>query len=786
MTEHGAVDNRKSPLVRIAFILAILALTTFTLLLTGCVAGTSPDPTPTTRLVLAPPTTAIPLPTSSPAPSSPEPTDVAATPAPATPTPTESAEEAPEEALWTAGDKQAIGTAFTYDQAPTDTPSKVWFAITHGAVTDILYPTVDQNNVRAVEVIVSDGKTFTHEQMTDMDVRVEAVDKHALAWRVTSKDPDGRYRVIQDVVTDPQSNTLLVRTAFEALKGEARDYQLYLHYVPYLRTAGSGDSGAFDAAAHTARVWDGDVHSLLTTDPPWIQGKMGKLNVSDGLTDLRDTYTLRDAGQDTRDQDHVAVTVQMPTDTPWTAALAFGGSDDDAAQAARGALSKGFSSVQQAYIAGWQQWSSKLDNLGGAATDLYYLSAMVIKAHEDKTHPGAIIASISTPWGQHVPDDYDVPGYRRVWARDLSHAATALLAAGDRATAESVLDFLDNTQQLPDGSFPQNSYVDGRPFLQAKQMDQVSAPILLAWNLNAVDRYKSLVKPAADYIYSHGPKTDQERWEENKGYSPSTIAMEIAALVAAADLARRAGDPGSAGRYLELADKWQAGVIGWTYTTNGPLGDGRYFLRITDGEPDTDNNIKIANKGGPHDQRSIVSPDFLDLVRLGVLPANDEHIVSSLPELDATLRVETPVGPGWYRYNFDRSGEPEPGAYYPGKGHLWPFLTGERGMYDLAAGNLDEARALLHTMEGFASPSGMLSEQVWEASGGGNPRCAASMAAGWMPAGAPCQIAGKGTGSSTPLAWAHSEYMLLLKSVVTGTVFGQPTVVRERYVDRKS
>ncbi len=702
---------------------------------------------------------------------------------PATPPPAPTATE--RNAFWTAGDKQAIGTAFTYNRKPPDTPSKVWFAITHGAVTDILYPTVDQNNVRALELIVTDGKTFAHEQMADMDVRVEAIDNRALAWRIISQDPQARYRVTQEVVTDPQSNTLLMHTTFDALKGSAQDYKLYLHYVPYLRTSGDGDSGSLDAATRVARVWDGDVHTLLTSDPPWIEGQMGELGVTDGLTDLRAGYVLRGLGQASRGQGHVAVTAQMPTGAPWTAALAFGRNDTETTQAAQGALSKGFPAVRQAYIDGWQRWCAALDNLGGRATDLYYTSAMVIKAHEDKTYRGAIIASISTPWGQHVPNDYDVPGYRRVWARDLYHAASALLAAGDRTTAEEALDYLDRVQQLSNGAFPQNSYADGRPFLTATQLDQVAAPILLAWSLKAVDHYGSLVKPAADLIYTKGPKTDQERWEENKGYSPATIASEISALVAAADLARQAGDPASAGRYLARADEWHANVAQWTYTTTGPLGDGHYFLRITDGEPDTDNDVKIANKGGRYDQRAIVSPDFLELVRLGVLAPDDSRIVGSLPELDATIRVETPFGPAWYRYNYDRSGEPSPGAYYPGRGHPWPFLTGERGMYEVAAGHTEAARVMLRAMEGFASASGMLSEQVWETSGGDNSRCADALAAGWVPAGPACQVAGRGTGSSTPLAWAHGEYILLLKSVLTAKVVGQPTIVRERYADRR-
>ena len=68
----------------------------------------------------------------------------------------------------------------------------------------------------------------------------------------------------------------------------------------------------------------------------------------------------------------------------------------------------------------------------------------MLKASEDKTFPGAVVASLASPWGQAVSAG-DTPGgkpvyfgsYREVFARDLYESFTGLMAAGDRATATS-------------------------------------------------------------------------------------------------------------------------------------------------------------------------------------------------------------------------------------------------------------------------------------------------------------------------------------------------------------
>ena len=177
---------------------------------------------------------------------------------------------------------------------------------------------------------------------------------------------------------------------------------------------------------------------------------------------------------------------------------------------------------------------------------------MTLKAQEDKTFRGAIIASMSIPWGIAAKaDTAAVGGYHLVWARDLYEIATGLMAAGDRATASRALNYLFTVQQEPDGRFPQNSWLDGKPYSTALQMDEMSYPIVLAWQLGRTDAdaWKNHVRPAAEFVLAHGPVTEQERWEEMPGYSPSTIAAEIAGLICASDIALKNGATGDADRY---------------------------------------------------------------------------------------------------------------------------------------------------------------------------------------------------------------------------------------------
>jgi glucoamylase len=315
-------------------------------------------------------------------------------------------------------------------------------------------------------------------------------------------------------------------------------------------------------------------------------------------------------------------------------------------------------------------------------------------------------------------------------------------------------------------------------------MDEVALPIVLAWQLGRFDGalYRDHVKKAADFLvdYPGAPLTPQERWENQGGYSPATTAAEIAGLVCAADIARRNGDAASAARYLQTADDWQRRVQGWTATTTGPFSPRPYYLRVTkDGNPDAGTTYDIGDSG-PNgvDQRAVVDPSFLELVRLGVKPANDPVIRNTIAVVDQQLRS----GAFWHRYDFDGYGEKKDGSPwdvgFPANptmdwannttiGRNWPIFGGERGEYDLLAGDRADARTQLAHMAAAANDGDMLPEQVW--------------APDFPPGGQPGFPVGEGTLSATPLAWTHAQYVRLAWSVALGRPVEQPRIVAARY-----
>ena len=450
-----------------------------------------------------------------------------------------------------------------------------------------------------------------------------------------------------------------------------------------------------------------------------------------------------------------------------TLALGFGETRAKSVATARASLARGFGAVKREYETGWQKYVATLPVIPKHQQQ-FNMAAMVLKGLEDKTYRGAVIASPSTPWGGGP----NATGYHAVWSRDLYHVATAFDALGDRSTANRLLDYLFRVQQKLDGSFPQNSYVDGRPIGRGLQMDQVAWPLVLAYQLKRHDRKSWLkhIKPAADFIVLHGPRTDQDRWEEKPGYSPATIAAQIAGLVCAAEIAKLNGDKPTAEHYLETADYWAGYVNPWTVTREGHVA--AYYIRITENDDPNDHaNLEINSSSLVVDERKILDAGFLELVRLGIKSPNDYVIVKSLKFIDQLIKVRTPVGDAWYRYNHDAYGETADGGNYDarnGIGRLWTLLTGERGEYELALGDVAAARKRLDTLARFANDGLMIPEQVWDR----------------KESPAPSFRFGAGTGSATPLAWSMAQFIRLAMSIERGKNVETPRIVWERYGSR--
>jgi C-terminal binding-module, SLH-like, of glucodextranase/Glycosyl hydrolases family 15/Glucodextranase, domain B len=397
----------------------------------------------------------------------------------------------------------------------------------------------------------------------------------------------------------------------------------------------------------------------------------------------------------------------------------------------------------------------------------------------------------ASPWGQAVsagdPDNTYFGSYREVFARDLYEAWTGLVAAGDRATARAAVQFLFERQQLPDGSMPRNSLLNGKtaPDSFGTQLDETSYPILMADTLHMSDAslYANHLKPAANFVAAHAPAFGVERWEEQSGYSPSTIAAEIAGLIAGASLADANHDPVSARAWRGFADDLQRSIKTWTLTTNGPLADHRYFIRLSKtGDPNAAISYNVGNGGPTLDQREVIDAGFLELTRLGELPANDPDVLRSLPVVDAKIRSTTPSGPGWHRYNGDGYGDGSSDGHPwaptgRGTGHLWPVLSGERGEQLIQTGDAAGAIALLDGMARFSSGIGILPEQDWEL-----PDLAASPFGTDPTAASIGFVNGQPAGSASPLTWSAGAFVRLFNDIAANKLFDQPQATVDRYI----
>ena len=715
--------------------------------------------------------------------------------------------------------KDCLGTA-------QNTTSKVWFTVANGVLSDVYFPTNDNTNVETLQYVITDGSTFTDIQTRDTTYTVQALDPQALDCSVTATANSGKYQITTEYLTDPAHNTVVLHGRFQPLAGFSSGYKLYVVFNPSINGNGGGgsgngggDSGTVDTSTgHNIliasdpitttnavnRTYAVLVYSALDASPSFLQVTNGFVGVgSDPLLQLDAGHALTSPYSDANNGNLVqAAHVDISDHGEFTIVLGFGTAQSDAIIQAEATLGTPFHHLRHSYERGWEEYDEQLgppffqgaNVMGGAWNTLvneYYLSANLLKAAEDKTFPGALQAGPTSPWGQAIsagdPNNTYFGSYREVFARDLYEEWTGLMADGDTQTAGDAVKFLFDNQQLPDGSMPRNSLTNGQvaPDSFNTQLDECSYPLLMANEMKMTDSdfYKNHIMPAANFVASHGPSFGPERWEEQGGYSPSTIAAEIAGLIAAADIANVNHDTQSAAVWHGVADDWQRSVKGWTVTTNGPLASHPYFIRLSKtGDPNAAISYNLGNGGPTLDQRSVIDQGFLELARLGILSVNDPAIVQSLPVVDSTISTNTPSGLGWHRYNGDGYGDGATDGHPwapsgQGTGHLWPPLTGERAEYDLATGHLFTAVQRLSTMQKFASGVGLIPEQDWEL-----PNLAAS------PYGSDPTTASIGfqnghpAGSSAPLFWAVGAYVRLFQDILENRILDRPSNTYKRYV----
>ena len=688
---------------------------------------------------------------------------------------------------WSHSDKDGVGTAYSAD-------SRLWYTLWRGIVTEVYFPTIDRPQMRDMEFLFSDGKTFFHEEKRNLIPLTERPNDHALGYRIRCDEPEGRYRVVKSVIGDPHLPCLLEHVRVETRTRELHDQlRMYLLAAPHLDVGGWGNS------AYVVRVLDrpvlvaerNGVAVALGATVPFARASVGFVGSSDGWTDIAAhlgmTYEF-----DQAPNGNVAMTGEVPLhDTPeFTVGLAFGETVPAALTTLFQSLATPFDVHYRRFLEQWGRTAAHELPLAGSDGDggrLYRASRSILLAHEDKVYPGAFIASLSIPWGSSKGDE-DRGGYHLVWTRDLYHTANALAASGSLDAPLRALVYLA-TRQRSDGGFPQNFWVDGTPYWQGMQLDEVALPLLLARRLRhgrGLGQFDPLpmTRHAVRFLIEHSPVTQQDRWEEVSGYSPSTLAICIASLTAAAVSAKDRGLTATAEFVQEYADFLESHVERWTVTDSGTLVPGipRHYVRIRPAAVDdpTPNegpdmgtlNLPNLPPGTPNafPAKEIVDGGFLALVRFGIRRADDPIVRDSVRVIDRVLKVDTPSGPVWRRYNHDGYGDREDGGPFAdwGQGRAWPLLTGERGHYELALGH--DPAPYLRALERFATTTGLLPEQVWDEE---------DRAALHLELGRP-------TESATPLAWAHAEYITLLRSATDGTVFDCLPEARDRYVERST
>ena len=685
------------------------------------------------------------------------------------------------EPRWNRGAKLAVGTAYS-------TSSHVWYTLDCGCVTEVYYPTIDSPQIRDLQFLFTDGESFFHDERRHFRGHVDCVSEAALGFEVTNEEKHGRYRVHKTILGDPHQDCLLIRTRLEAPPELLAKLRMYVLCAPHLEIGGWHNSGAvLRRGAHTLlTAYKGNTWLVIGATVPLTEGSCGYVGVNDGWTDLADNYQL-DWQYDSALDGNIALTgrIDLSRGPEFTLGLAFGTSKHDALSTLAQSLSVPFEQIRETFIRQWARTSKRFDLAANShKPKLFERSVNLLLSHEDKSYPGAMIASVSIPWGDEKSDD-ELGGYHLVWTRDLVKSVTALLAVGDLSTPLRSLIYLAVSQR-EDGGFYQNFWIDGRPYWTGIQLDQVAFPILLAWRLwkhdalGNIDPFE-MVRRACGFLIREGPVTAQDRWEEARGYSPSTLAVHIAALICAAEFFADRGDEDTAAFVRDYADFLESHIERWTVTTQGALVPGitRHYIRINPAcifqcrDEDPNCGSFILNNQAPGSRyefpaKEIVDAGFLELVRYGIRSAEDAIIQDSLRVVDAVLKVDTPQGPCWRRYNHDGFGQREDGSsyHYWGTGRAWPLLTGERGHYEIAAGR--DPKPYLRALENFAQGIGLIPEQIWDSP---------DLAKRHLRFGGP-------TGAAQPLLWAHSEYVKLQRSAVDGKVFDRIDAAYDRYVRR--
>src|SRR5499427_1160475 len=453
---------------------------------------------------------------------------------------------------WTSSAKDMVGTSLG--------PARLWFTLGFGIVNEVYYPRVDIPQIRDLGFIIADGEGFWAEIKRVANYRIRLLAPGVPAVEVVHEHE--RYTLRLRIAPSGRRDVLAIECRLE---GDPK-LRLYALLAPHLGATGYGNRAEVVMYRRRRILWaeQGPFGAALAAVDEKQRDAIGRASAgyvgsSDGWQDFHHngkmTWEYQSAGPG-----NVALIAELPRRA--VLALGFGSSAEAAATLAIGSLLQPFDGLLQQHIAPWQAWHAERSERHAVPLDVppalaeeLLVSTIVLRTHQDKTYPGAMVASLSVPWGD---SGNERGGYHLVWPRDLVETAGALLALGAEQEARDTLRYLIATQ-IEDGHWYQNQWLGGRPYWQGIQLDESAFPVLLAAALDERDALagiavEDMVRRALGFIARSGPATEQDRWEESTGINPFTLAICIAALAAGADLLT----PPASDWAVELADFWSS------------------------------------------------------------------------------------------------------------------------------------------------------------------------------------------------------------------------------------
>lgn len=682
---------------------------------------------------------------------------------------------------WTSSQKTGVGTA-------PFTRSRIWFTISHGIINEVYFPNVDKPNTRDMQFIVTDGVDFFSEEKRDCFSESKNLKPGVGAYQIINRCKQNQFEIRKTIFCNPYSATLIQETEFVPLVD--KKFKVFVLLAPHIYGYCAHNSGSIEEykGEHYLTAFHEYIHLALGCSVPFLSMSCGYVGISDGWTELKANKYLKNT-YDTAPDGNIALTGEIDLEKSkgkFSLVLSFGTTFYEAAKEAKASFYHDPQHLIKKNIEGWEEIINKrpkISFIDEKSKALYDASVMVLNVHLGKIVPGNVIASLSIPWGESKGDN-DLGGYHLIWPRDLVEIAGGFLAAGQEENARLILHFLSSIQEA-DGHFAQCLWHSGEPYWNNIQMDETALPVILAGGLKRRGALKwldpwPLVQKAVTYLAKNGPVTLQDRWEEDGGYTPFTLACEISALLIGAKFFEERGLKQTAEYLREVADCWNSNIERWTYTSNSSLCKqaqvNGYYVRITPDKPvmnKTDEIIEVKNRPADHRFKpasEIVSTDALALVRFGLRAPDDPRILDTVKVIDYLLKIETKRGPSWRRYNEDGYGEHENGDSFDGTGigRGWPLLAGERAHYEIALKNYARAKELLLALVEQSGEHYLIPEQIWDSKD------------------IPDKLLfnGQPTLGAMPLVWAHAEYIKLVVSLENKAVYDCPTETTERYLKK--